>query len=611
MSINTNNNSELKLIYPNGQETIRDNYINIQWQETGFDSNDPYLIDPYDPPALTELEGYWYELLFTPDFINDRDEDQAWIQIASVPAFGKVQDFGLRSYIWNIPGLYHSLNCRIGVRARYRDGTRTGIDYSNANFSIVRSKVYPPSIVSPISNYNYTSSVPISITYNYEGNYMQRNLCDVYIRSEKAEMSWTLIYKNLSIYNNNVYYDTKNLLPSNDYEFKFVIHDDIDSMSNFVLIDNVSIRPVNQIYIDSKAPIGKIDVESNSIYSNSRNITLTLDSYDEGTSVKGVKIFSDADPYYYIEEPISNTKTFVLPDVSGEQKIEAQFFDYAGNTLDDSINSYGLVKSDKGSTLSPTAFYYDKQENFTIISDNEITFSVKIIDNSGFSVPTDPYSISLTIKEATSGTVVASDVTTELSKDSTGNYSYNLKIDFGVTYIAIWTYKINDSDTAKEIYQSYGPYASTQDTDIDDIYVAYGGSTPKLYKDNIFVVDLDDVCTYIYNYKDTIYLGLRKQDSSGYLQRLSVGTVSTVYTFTGSDSYINAADENDDISYIGLANGKLYIYDGSTISLLRTFDNKITNIISIQGNVYVSIYLSTNIYMYDGSNWNTIEGIYE
>lgn len=596
---------DLRMIYPNGGEMILDDYIDIKWQETGFSNNDPYLIDPYDTPDDSEYEDYWYEILFTPDFIYNQNYNQNWIQIANIPSFGSYADFGVRIYRWNIPEIYHSSNCRVGVRKRYRNGARSFINYSDNNFNIVRSKVYPPSVLSPVSNYTYGSHVPISITYTYENSYMQRNLCDVYIKSEESGMPWKLIYKNLSIYNNTVYFDTRNLKTAKDYEFKFIVHDDINNMSNFVVVPNVSIHPDSSVYIDFNPPMGSIDIQSNSIYSNERNITVDLDAYDEGTDVKTVKIFSDEDPYFFIEEAFSSTKGFILPKISGTQTIKAQFFDYAGNVVQDTdSDTYHLVKYDKGISLYPTAMAYPESSEYIVIPSNEVNVSTIITDDSGLSIPTDPDSINLTVKDAVSGEIIVNGVDkSTLTNASIGEYSYTITVKTGVTYAALWKYVLESGDDQRSSTETYGPYAISGDQLINNLYVAYGGDSPVLYKDNFFVANLNDICTFIMFYKDIVYVGLRKIDGSGYLQKLILNQLSTVYSFSGSDSYVVYAIEHEDGAYIALANGQLYLYKNGVMTLLKTFSNKITCMESIQGMLYVSVYLSTNIYIYTGNDW--------
>lgn len=84
------------------------------------------------------------------------------------------------------------------------------------------------------------------------------------------------------------------------------------------------------VYADTTAPAnGSVVINGGATYTNSRNVTLTLNSSDPDTGVYEMQIGNisqPADPW----EPYSTTKVWQLPDVQGSIGVFAQFKNHAG-----------------------------------------------------------------------------------------------------------------------------------------------------------------------------------------------------------------------------------------------------------------------------------------
>jgi len=106
------------------------------------------------------------------------------------------------------------------------------------------------------------------------------------------------------------------------------------------------------------------------------------------------------------------------------------------------------------------------------------------------------------------------------------------------------------------------------------------GSSAELYRDLTFVSTLDGNCTSLEMYNNVLYIAIKDDENKGILQRLTttVDTVAgndqefldvsetVVNSLYFSDSVINAMEVFDSTLFLGLENGELLSFKGSTIS---------------------------------------------
>jgi len=102
------------------------------------------------------------------------------------------------------------------------------------------------------------------------------------------------------------------------------------------------------------------------------------------------------------------------------------------------------------------------------------------------------------------------------------------------------------------------------------IWTAFGGSSPQLYLNNNLISTLDGEATSLIYYDNILYIAIKNANNKGVLQRYIAETISDVYTIDEADSVINTMAIFDNKIFMGLENGKLISFNGSTISTVNT-----------------------------------------
>lgn len=88
--------------------------------------------------------------------------------------------------------------------------------------------------------------------------------------------------------------------------------------------------PDVQITVDNTPPFeGSLIINGGDLYTNSRDVVLSISASDETSSVTEMSIANGS--YYYDWEPYATTKDWQLPDSDGEKTVRAKFKDAAGN----------------------------------------------------------------------------------------------------------------------------------------------------------------------------------------------------------------------------------------------------------------------------------------
>ena len=143
---------------------------------------------------------------------------------------------------------------------------------------------------------------------------------------------------------------------------------------------------------------------------------------------------------------------------------------------------------------------------------------------------------------------------------------------------------ITIDDDNNETY--FRTYKSLDNVDVsailvveNDIWIAFSDEdnfsyTPKLYKNNIFVSNLEGIPTALAYYDDVLYIAIKDNENKGILQRYTEGTINTVadnnlnvnslYT---SDSVIMSMEVFEETLFLGLENGTLLSFRGSAVAI--------------------------------------------
>lgn len=311
------------LVYPNGGEDILSREIEILWKEPS-------------PPSTDNLD-IWYELYFTENYDYMTEPD--WKIIASVP-------YGIGKFFWKIGNSIKSKKVRVGVRAVNGRGERSEMSVSAASFSIRKSIPVSPSVMSPLPNSRYGSSVKFLFDDNAVLNsFSQRAKYYIYFSSSKANIPFAPIAEKIPVGSGPLIWDTSLIPPSDDYVFTIYLADDDGNKSQEVNIRNVSIMQEGFFLIDTKPPTGYVQINNSDQFTKSQDVSVRMYSYDETTGVHSMQFIEDAKPENVVGPPESfaNVKFWELTSEDGEKVVKVKFQDYGGNRTGSVVKSFRIL----------------------------------------------------------------------------------------------------------------------------------------------------------------------------------------------------------------------------------------------------------------------------
>ena len=110
--------------------------------------------------------------------------------------------------------------------------------------------------------------------------------------------------------------------------------------------------------------------------------------------------------------------------------------------------------------------------------------------------------------------------------------------------------------------------------------------------------------TALCKFGEVFFFGVLSEDNKGSLYReYPKGTIESVHDFSDTDSRITALAVLGDVLYIGLQNGSLYSFDGTTVSFVSDRNNTITKMISDNANLYIFVDNDNEVEIYNGSSF--------
>lgn len=311
------------LTYPNGGEEISTREIEISWIN-------------YEPASSDNLE-VWYEVYFTENY--DYITEPEWKMIASVPS-------KINKFLWKVGNSIKSKKVRVGVRAVNSKGERSDMSVSADYFSIKKSIPSSPSVISPLPNTRYGSSIKFVFDDSYIVNsYSQRAKYYIYFSSTKAGIPFTSIAQNIPVGSGPVVWDTTLIPPSDDYVITVYLADDDGNKSSEVNIRNVSIIQEGFFLIDTKPPTGYIQINDADQFTRNENVSIKMYAYDEVTGVHSLQ-FTEENGSENIEgspEAFANVKYWKLTEDDGTKTIKVKFQDYGGNRTSEEYRSFRVL----------------------------------------------------------------------------------------------------------------------------------------------------------------------------------------------------------------------------------------------------------------------------
>lgn len=189
------------LTSPKGGEVFNLGKISITW-----DRNDPPTDDPYEATTLIS-----YEIEYTDNYQGDQTN---WHTLKRRIPWTE------SSYDWIVGKMIKSSSVRVRIRARNSmdGGQFSDWSMSSGDFDVNVFKLVAPAIVSPIGSQVYTDFILIILdekltrqTFNQKVRYTLE------YASEKRDIDWTVIAKDIPVGQNVVRWDLDSLTPSDDY----------------------------------------------------------------------------------------------------------------------------------------------------------------------------------------------------------------------------------------------------------------------------------------------------------------------------------------------------------------------------------------------------------
>lgn len=341
---------------------------------------------------------------------------------------------------------------------------------------------------------------------------------------------------------------------------------------------------------DKKGIVGKSSQRSYyQIYYSSKNLN------KDWTLIKG-EIPVDSDPFYWDIRDIQSSDDYSFKiELIDEENISEPIF--INNVTINSLN-YFIID-----TLPPVG-------SVKILNHKEYTKERDII------IETNPYDKT---------TAVKSFRIEQLNIHSTGNTvsvgPYN-----DINKLSTWHIQENDGPKLIQVrYKDYGNNILIDSSDEDffrsyqslnneevtafltvktidsyDAWTAFGGSSPQLYLNHNLISTLEGEATSLTFYNNTLYIAIKDNNNKGILQRYAAETIKNVYEINENDSIINTMVIFDDKIFMGLENGKLIAFNGSTVTTVNEnniFNNSINYIYSNNNNLFIFLEKYVNIWV--------------
>jgi hypothetical protein len=277
-----------------------------------------------------------------------------------------------------------------------------------------------------------------------------------------------------------------------------------------------------------------------------------------------------SEPLFLDNITINNINYFLIDTVPPKGNIKIQ------NVEEYTMNRDLIVSLEASDATTATKEYRIEQTN--IIPDGENTTDVGVYNNmTGMATWN-----------------ISGDDGEKLIKVRYRDYADNVLRDSGETHFR--TFKsVDNKDVSAILVSGSDVWMAFSDED-DSSYV------PKLYRNNTLISTLTGIPTDLEFFNGNLYISIKDDENKGILQRYAGGEVSTVAdneaqylddndsvfnSLYYSDSVINSMETFDDTLFLGLENGQILSFRGSTVSLENNdnFNIKSVSKMETDGNV--------------------------
>ncbi len=516
--------------------------VEIEWIRPEFPSQDESI----DTSEVT------YEIEYTDVY---KAEDTVWRSIK------KRIPYSQSSYTWVVGKMIKSSTVKVRMRTKSR-ATEEYSDWAiSEQFSVNVFDLVPPVILSPVPNKIYNSYILIILdeslireTFNQKVRYYFD------YASEKLNLDWTTIAEKVPVGNNIVRWNTALLLPSDDYVLRMTVRNsstcpttaaETSDQISVRYIYGLTIRHPGVFIIDTKPPKAHLSIEGvNGGVTNKTNHILNLYASDETTKVETVRIRDcDADS--------------VIP--LGETGLQSP-----------------AVPCPIDSLLASKELSYAPRIKYRLSEDSGFKKIEAIFKDSGGNLSiSDSLRVFISLFRSTDD--VSDVIIRQESRDKVDLQILN-NVPIAVTETAI--YEVAYVSTAGGELWCLDPYPS----------LLFTLPNP--------IVKLCDFNGYIFafTHTETTLNGAQTDISRAYINNNGdYQAISSDSDFTGDLSIVSCVSVFGDNMFVGMKNGKLWKYTGTSWSNVTTFDSSISSLSSDERFLFIGLANSDDIILYNNT----------
>jgi hypothetical protein len=285
-------------ISPSGGESIATSSVVIKWEN----------------PETPDSEGndVSYDLFYS---INHREsEEPKWRAIATLPS-------QTNSFNWKIPGFLRSENLRLGIRTRNVLGELSRMSLTSSSITIYRRSIKSPRILLPLTNGRYSEVVEVVVDTD--------SSFELFYESKSSGIALTSIDRKFPASGNRVMWNVTSLPPADDYFLRVASADSNDEWSPLSSVGPFSIVQEGFFIADTLPPKASLRIEGGDLFTNTRDIGISVFAYDEATEPSSMTIsgvgatfegsFRSQFVFSFAEDELDGIKT-ISADVSDKGK---------------------------------------------------------------------------------------------------------------------------------------------------------------------------------------------------------------------------------------------------------------------------------------------------
>ena len=170
------------------------------------------------------------------------------------------------------------------------------------------------------------------------------------------------------------------------------------------------------------------------------------------------------------------------------------------------------------------------------------------------------------------------------------------------------TATLNDMLIVKELVEELNGTTATT-VDVESVYVcSEDGSFYSLSPYSRLLYSMGKPIRKIATLDGEIYLFTYETDGTGKMYRHDrLDNPTLITSFSSAMSSTTATVEWDGMLYIGMSNGELWRYDGSAVTLLRTFSASISSVHADTNNLYIGFATGMSMFIYNGQSFTEVE----